>query len=66
MLLLARLYKHHVSISFLQRFNSTKISKSLLVKKLLAISLGYLHVYITGFVPFRSNLIGATYPLIVK
>ena len=67
MLLLARLYEQHVSLFFLQRFNSTKNpSKSLdkeVVSNLAGIS-SHMYTRIPSPLPFLSNLIGAEHPSI--
>ena len=69
MLLLARLYEQHVSLFFLQRFNSTKNpSKSLgkeVVSNLAGIS-SHMYTRIPSPIPFLPNLIGAAHPSIVN
>ena len=68
MLLLSGLYEQHISLFFLQRFNSKKNpSKSLgkeVVSNLAGISF---HMYkrISSPLPFLSNIIGAAHPSIV-
>ena len=69
MLLLSGLYEQHISLFFLQRFNSKKTpSKSLgkeVVSNLAGISF---HMYkrISSPLPFLSNIIGAAHPSIVN
>ena len=69
MLLLAGLYEQHISLFFLQRFNSKKTpSKSLgkeVVSNLAGISF---HMYkrISSPLPFLSNIIGAAHPSIAN
>ena len=69
MLLLAGLYEQHISLFFLQRFNSKKnLSKSLgkeVVSNLAGISF---HMYkrISSPLPFLSNIIGAAHPSIAN
>ena len=68
-LLLAGLYEQHVSLFFLQRFNSTKNPSKYLGKEVvsnLARISSHMYTRIPSPQPFLSNLIGAAHPSLVS